>query len=537
MSTLPRRWLFTYIVLIFAVFIGGSCFLQHEEQQIRHQVTTQLESIAHLKIRQIQQWRAERQGDGQVLVDTPFAAEVVSQWLVAPTPEKTADLLGWFKSLQKNYQYSDVLLLDAQGRIRLRLPEGGGPINQDILDKVHETVRQHKALFSELHRIPSHPPHQDVISPLFCRKGGRVEHVGTILLRIDASTFLYPMLQSWPVKSGSAETLLVRREGEAILFLNELRHQRESALRLHMPLLQSDLPAAMLVSGREGRVDGLDYRKVKVLAVGYRVEGTDWFMIAKIDAAEALAEWHLHALYIVILIVGAILVLTTGLAVVWQRTRKEHYKMALDAEVELRRAEARYRTILLSVGDGVIVCDGKGRVRLLSPVAEVLTGWFKEDAVGRPIEEVFHIVNEVTREPVENPVQRVLREGIVVGLANHTSLITSDGVEYPVADSGAPIFDDQGQISGAVLVFRDQSEERKAEARLLRTTHLLERAEEMADMGCWEFDFSSKTVWTSPSARRIYGVNHEIWTIEEVQGVPLPEYRSALNRALKGLVQ
>lgn len=537
MPTVPRRWLFTYAALMVAVLIGGGWFFRHEEEHIRRQVIAQLESIAQLKIHQIQRWRAERLGDGQMLVDTPFAAEMVSQWLAAPSPERTADLLDWFQAQRRNYQYSDVVLLDAQGTLRLRLNEESGPLQPDIKEWVGDAVIRRKAVLSELHRPDFQTPHQEVISPLYVKKENKIEHVGTMLLRIDANTFLYPMIQSWPVESRSAETLLVRREGGDVLYLNELRHRRETALHQRIPLLQANLPAAMVVGGRQGGVDGLDYRNVKVLAVGYPVEGTTWFIISKIDTAEALAEWYLHAMYITALILGAMLVLTAGLAGVWQRTRKEHYRAALQAEVERRRVEARYRTILLSVGDGVIVCDSMGRVQLLNPVAEVLTGWFKEDAVGRPVTEVFHIVSEETRQPVENPVERVLREGIVVGLANHTSLITPDEVEYPIADSGAPIFDEQGQVTGAVLVFRDQTEERLAEARLLRTTHLLERAEEMADMGCWEFDFSTRSVWASPSARRIYGLNGETWTIEEVQGIPLPEHRVALNRALKSLVQ
>ena len=537
MSTLPRRWLVTYVVLLVAVLIGGGIFLDHEREQIRDQTINQLESIAQLKIHQIQQWRAERLGDAQVIVDMPFAADLIAQWLVRPSAEETAQILGWFRSLQKNFQYSDVLLLDLQGKVRLHLADGKGSINPDILAKVEQAVAGHGALISDLHETALQPPHQEVISPLFQIHQSTVEHVATILLRIDASAFLYPMLQSWPVASGSAETLLVRRDGDQVLFLNELRHQRDTALQLRIPLQLANLPAAMAIRGHHGVVDGLDYRQVPVLAVGYPVQGSNWFMISKIDASEALAEWHLHAIYITSLIIGAVLVLSIGLAVVWQHARKEQYKLALEGEVERRRAEARYRTILLSVGDGVIVCDGKGRVQLINPVAEVLTGWVRDDAVGRAIEDVFHIVNETTREPVENPVYRVLREGTVVGLADHTTLRTPHGLEYPIADSGAPIFDAQGQITGVVLVFRDQSEERLSEVRLLRTTHLLERAEEMADMGCWEFDFNSKTVWASPSAQRIYGVNSQTWTIEAVQGIPLPEYRTGLNLALKALVQ
>ncbi|MDH7605638.1 MAG: PAS domain S-box protein, partial [Melioribacter sp.] len=130
-------------------------------------------------------------------------------------------------------------------------------------------------------------------------------------------------------------------------------------------------------------------------------------------------------------------------------------------EEALKISESELRTTLYSIGDGVIAVDTNGLVTIMNAVAEKLTGWKEEEAKGKPLEEVFKIINEETRKSVENPVRRVLREGIVVGLANHTVLISKDGKEYPIADSGAPIFDSKKNITGVVLVFRDQTEERR----------------------------------------------------------------------------
>ena len=134
------------------------------------------------------------------------------------------------------------------------------------------------------------------------------------------------------------------------------------------------------------------------------------------------------------------------------------------AEV-LHAERERFRTTLTSIGDAVIVTDTHGRVTLLNPVAQVLTRW-DGDAIGRPIEEVFRILNEETRDPVENPVTKVLREGAIVGLANHTVLIGRDGTEIPIDDSGAPIHDGRGRLAGVVLVFRDITERRAVERTL-----------------------------------------------------------------------
>ena len=135
----------------------------------------------------------------------------------------------------------------------------------------------------------------------------------------------------------------------------------------------------------------------------------------------------------------------------------------LDAERE------RLRITLASIGDAVISTDAEGRVVFLNSVAETLTGWTQAVAEGQPLTEVFQIVNEYTREPAENPAFQALREGVVVGLANHTILIARDGTERPIDDSAAPILDDAGLAKGAVLVFRDVTERRgfeEAQARL-----------------------------------------------------------------------
>ncbi|MFN0244302.1 MAG: PAS domain S-box protein [Planctomycetota bacterium] len=142
----------------------------------------------------------------------------------------------------------------------------------------------------------------------------------------------------------------------------------------------------------------------------------------------------------------------------------------------LRRAQTRtreqhelLRLTLASIGDAVVTTDMKGRLVTLNPVAEELTGWAQQDAAGRPLGDVLRIVNEETGESVENPAARALREGNVVGLANHTILIAKDGTRRPIDDSAAPIRDEQGDLAGCVMVFRDVAERRAAEHALARS--------------------------------------------------------------------
>jgi PAS domain S-box-containing protein len=138
-------------------------------------------------------------------------------------------------------------------------------------------------------------------------------------------------------------------------------------------------------------------------------------------------------------------------------------RKAEENEAKEQEQRERLRVTLASIGDAVIATDAQGRVSFMNQVAESLTGWKHDKALGRPLEEVFKIVNEQTRETIENPALRAMKEGLVVGLANHTVLIAKDGTGIPIDDSGAPIKDSEGKIIGAVLIFRDITERRLAE--------------------------------------------------------------------------
>ncbi|MCX8150255.1 MAG: PAS domain S-box protein [Candidatus Bathyarchaeota archaeon] len=135
-------------------------------------------------------------------------------------------------------------------------------------------------------------------------------------------------------------------------------------------------------------------------------------------------------------------------------------------EENVKLSERRWATTLSSIGDAVIATDKEGKITFMNPVAESLTGWSNAEAESKPLSQVFHIINEETRKIVENPVARVLKEGTVVGLANHTLLINRHGKEIPISDSGAPIRDDTGKITGVILVFRDVTERRKIRKEL-----------------------------------------------------------------------
>ena len=192
-------------------------------------------------------------------------------------------------------------------------------------------------------------------------------------------------------------------------------------------------------------------------------------------------------------VAGTTLVLGAVMAERWQ------------AEAAVHEQRERLHVTLSSIGDAVMVTDSQGRVTFLNPVAAALTGWPETEALGKDNTEVFQIVNEYTHQAVENPVAKVIREGTVAGLANHTLLIARDGVERPIDDSGAPIRLPQGRLLGVVLVFRDITERQRAEETRVRLAAIVSSSEDAIIGKTLEGVITS---WNQ-GAERIYGYKAE----------------------------
>ena len=185
-----------------------------------------------------------------------------------------------------------------------------------------------------------------------------------------------------------------------------------------------------------------------------------------------------------------------------------------ERRAQMRASQQRelLRVTVGSIGDAVITTDVQGRVTYLNAVAESLTGWTRADAVAQPLDTVFRIVNEDTREPVENPATKALREGVIVGLANHTVLLHKGGGECPIDDSAAPIRDERGDVSGCVLIFRDVTAQRRMQrdqANQLLTARLLASIIESSDDAIVSKALDGTIQSWNAAAERLFGYTAE----------------------------
>ena len=497
------------LAALFLVMLAGSVwFYLEEETAARNAVHGNLEAISAMKVGQIVQWRQERLSDATDIMTGPYLGQMIERWLAAAGAEDRDRIVARFRGLQRHQNFRDVLLVDKSGRVRLSLSGREDTLNGEALATLRASLAAHEPLMSDPHsRANSEPIHVDVLAPLYSGSG---EAMGAIVLQTATQEYLYPMVQSWPTRSATAETLLVRRDGDAVLFLNELRHRPDTALKLRIPLTRLEIPSVNAVLGRQGIFEGRDYRDVPVISVLKPIPDTSWFLITKVDTAEAYADWHVRAR--LIFGIAFALALIGLLSLSWMRNNVAHFRNLFSAEAARRESEARHLVTLMSVGDAVITTDAQARITLMNPVAEALTGWRQEDALGQALEAVFVILDEENRQVVHSPAERVLREGRLVGPGKRTVLLARDGSEHPIADSGAPIFDSSGAISGVVLVFRDQSGERK----------LNEERDQLVRRLRTEMEFSQSLIDSLPGVFYVISpdARFERWnkTFEEVTG-------------------
>ncbi len=304
-------------------------------------------------------------------------------------------------------------------------------------------------------------------------KDGRF--LGIVLAAINTDDFTN-FLDNIDIGPGS--TITVFRTDGALVLRQPMQDEYLGKTFTHLKLFSMPFHESPAGIFETNAIDGINrlvaYRKIPEFPL---------LVVTGIPVDSVLQGWWTHVKYYS-LTASFIFLALIGLSLLVRKTTSREEKertqelsninKALEAEIvahqqaeiALRESEQRWATTLASIGDGVIATDVTGNITFMNAVAETLTGWTLEEAAARPIAEVFCIINEVTRSPVDNPVTKVLQKGIIVSLANHTILVQKDGAEIPIDDSGAPIRDAGNNIVGVVLIFRDITKRKEAEEAL-----------------------------------------------------------------------
>ena len=521
-SSLARSiWAAIFLLSTIAVLAGGYAYYRYETERIRQEKYQEIAAIGKLKADQINQWRRERLGDLQRSSKAPFFGGAVREWLGdRNNPALRAKLQARLDLEQKKEGYDDVLLLDTDFHVLLSAKPRSHPLGPLAKQAIEQALADRTSMLSDLYRCPQGLVHVDAVGPILDPEG---RPVAVLVLRSNAESYLYPLIQSWPTPSRSGETILVRRAGEDVLYLSDLRHKPESALSLREPLTRQDLPVVQAVLGKEGIFRGRDHRGVEVLADLRPIPGSPWFMVAQVDASEILAEVRYRG-EIVVLFAVLFIVLAASATAYGYRNRQvrlyrdlyqsERERRAAAEELEASRRQTAFLTDLVEKSSQPMsVGYPDGRIGTTNEAFCRLVGYSKDELASVDWAEVLTPPEwlESTRAKLEE----LHRTGQPVRYEKE--YIRKDGTRVPVELLVHLVRDEMGAPLYYFAFLNDITERKRTEAALRAGEAQLSNAMRMAHLGHWEYDVIEDLFTFSDQFYEIFRT-----TAEEVGGYTMP---------------
>ncbi len=463
----PHRGGF-FLMLIFVglaacIVLAGRSYSQRFEREYRSEIERQLTAIADLKVSDLVQWRKERLGDGSVFFRNQDFSGLVRRFLDRPDDvEAESRIRIWLGQVRGAYEYDRLLIVDGQGQVRLTEPASAEPAAPHPVETMLDVLRSKKVAFLDFHRdAPNLPVHLAVAVPIL---GGADADppIGLLVLRIDPGVYLYPFIERWPGLSKTAETLLVRREDGEVVFLNELRFKRNTALNLRYPVDHTDLPAAKAVLGQEGIVEGLDYREVPVLACLRAIPDSPWRLVARMDLSEVRAPMQ-QRLWILIGFVCVFLVAAAAvLGLLWRQQHVVHYRERYEDAEALRKQEERYHRTLDDMMEGCQIVDREWRYIYVNDATALYGRRTKAELIGRTMMECYPGIEATT---LFAELRRCMEDRSVRRMENDFT--------YPDGDKAWFDLNIQPVPEGLFILAVDITQRKHAEERLRHLTEVL----------------------------------------------------------------
>ena len=383
-------FLLVFFLLAAGIIATGTFYYRNYERHYRAEVEQQLSAIAELKVSQLVQWRKERLEDGSVFFQNSAFSALMRRFLEKPEDaDAQRQLQLWIAKYQQHHDYDRVRLLDARGVTRLSSPAGVPAISTSVARDVSDVLRSRQMMFQDFYRDDYDKKiYLGILVPILDEQDAS-RPLGVLALRVDPESYLYPSIKRWPTPSLTGETLLVRRDGNDVLFLHELRFQRNTALTLRVPLDRTTMPAVQAALGREGVMEGIDYRGVPAVAALRTIPDSPWALVARMDAAEVQVPLRGQLWQVVVLI--GVLLLGAGACVglVWRQQGVRFYRKEAAAVETIRETKDYLENLIDHANAPIIVWDTQFKITRFNHAFETLTGRPAGDVIGKSLEILF----------------------------------------------------------------------------------------------------------------------------------------------------
>jgi PAS domain S-box-containing protein len=458
----PTPWKLILIFLALVIGLSATAYIYylHQREDIKNNAIDRLEAIADLKMREIFNWREERLADARFFHENlQFIRSMDRFFKNQLDPESRRDALEWLTHLKENHDYSNILLLDSHASVRLRVVGEGDRVDNQAQFLAAQAMSGNEIILSDLKA--DDPPlniHIDIFIPVVPSGSDPRQPLGVLLVRIDPQHSLFPFIEHWPTPSPTSETFLVRREGEDVLYLNELRHRKNTALVFRMPLSQRNLPASAAVQGKEGIVEGIDYRGTPVLAYLKQIPDSPWALVAKVDIDEVYAPVRERAKFVLVVVLTLILGAGMGVGFLWRMQQAEFYRRQFEAGLERQALTKHFEYLTKYANDILILADIDGNIVEVNDRGLAAFGYTRDEILGMNLRALQLPEDWAEVDAILKKLDQ--RDGLVF----ETVKKRKDGRTFPVETSARSFRINEKQFFQAII--RDISERRRAEQAL-----------------------------------------------------------------------